>query len=104
MNLSEIALAVSFLLTLGGLALIILRRSLIFYLLGVELLFNAAMLIALVAGARWNNVDGQVLALFLMALSGGALAPTLALAVRVRKELGTSTVEGLRHLREGKDG
>jgi len=103
-NVADIALAIAFVLVLAGLALVLLRRSLIFFLLGVELLFNAAMVIALVGGAVWSNVDGQILALFLMALSGAALAPTLALLVRVRKAFGGSSVDVLRHLRGGRDG
>jgi NADH-quinone oxidoreductase subunit K len=96
----EIALAAATLLFFAGLALILLRRSLIVWLLGAELLFNAALLVALAGAARWHSPSGQVLALFLMALSGAALAPSLALLLRVRRELGTLGVDGLRLLRE----
>jgi NADH-quinone oxidoreductase subunit K len=37
-------------------------------------------------------------------LSGAALAPTLALLLRVRKAFGGSNVDVLRHLRGGRDG
>ena len=96
----EIALVAAALLFFAGLALILLRRSLVFWLLGAELLFNAALLVALAGGARWHAISGQVLALFIMALSGAALAPSLALLLRVRRELGTLNVDGLRLLRE----
>ena len=104
MNLADIALVIAFALVLAGLTLVLLRRSVIFFLLGVELLFSAAMVIALVGGAVWQRVDGQILALFLMAMSGAALAPTLALLLRVRKAFGGSSVDTLRHLRGGRDG
>ncbi|MCY0871240.1 MAG: NADH-quinone oxidoreductase subunit K [Acidithiobacillus caldus] len=103
-NLADFAFVIALALVLAGFALVLLRRSLIFFLLGVELLFNAAMVIALVGGALWNRADGQILALFLMALSGAALAPTLALLLRVRKAFGGSNVDVLRHLRGGRDG
>ncbi|WP_342633518.1 NADH-quinone oxidoreductase subunit K, partial [Acidithiobacillus thiooxidans] len=48
----ELALVIAALLFVIGMALIILRRNLIFLLLGIELLFNAAMVIALAGGAR----------------------------------------------------
>lgn len=96
----EWALIIAALLFLTGVALILLRRSLIFLLLGIELLFNSAMVIALVGEARWHSVTGQVLVVFMMALSGAALALTLALLLRVKQELGADTVEALRGLRE----
>ena len=99
----ELALVIAALLFLAGIALILLRRNLIFLLLGMELLFNAAMVIALVGGARWHSSTGQVLVIFIMALSGAALALTLALLLRVKQELGGDTVDALRHLREEAD-
>ncbi|MFA7495088.1 MAG: NADH-quinone oxidoreductase subunit K [Acidithiobacillus sp.] len=96
----EWALIIAALLFLTGVALVLLRRNLIFLLLGIELLFNSAMVIALVGEARWHSVTGQVLVVFMMALSGAALALTLALLLRVKQELGADTVEALRGLRE----
>ncbi|WP_414040618.1 NADH-quinone oxidoreductase subunit NuoK [Acidithiobacillus sp. M4-SHS-6] len=99
----ELALVIAALLFVVGVALILLRRNLIFLLLGIELLFNAAMVIALAGGARWHSATGQVLVVFMMALSGAALALTLALLLRVKHDLGGDTVDDLRQLREEAD-
>ncbi|MHB1566192.1 MAG: NADH-quinone oxidoreductase subunit NuoK [Acidiferrobacter sp.] len=98
MTTLDIALVVAGLVFFGGLTLILLRREILFILLGVELLFMAAMVVALVGGARWQTSTGQVLVIVFMAVSGAALALTLAVLLRVKRELHVDTVEGLRHL------
>lgn len=95
----DIALLIAGMLFLGGLALILLRREILFMLFGIELLFMTAMVVALVGGARWQTPTGQVLVIFFMATSGGALALTLALLLRAKRELGADSVEQLRQLR-----
>ena len=44
-----------------GLAGLLVRRNLIFILMSIEVMLNAAGLAFVVAGARWGQPDGQVM-------------------------------------------
>ena len=62
-----------------GLIGVLVRRNLIFILLGVEIMFNAAGLAFIVAGAHWGQPDGQVMFIFLLAVAAAEVALGLAL-------------------------
>jgi NADH-quinone oxidoreductase subunit K len=62
-----------------GLAGIIARRSLVFMLLGVEVMLNAAGFAFIVAGAKWGRPEGQVMFIFLLAMAAAEVAVGLAL-------------------------
>jgi NADH-quinone oxidoreductase subunit K len=62
-----------------GLIGVIVRRNLLFILLCVEIMLNAAGLAFIVAGARWAQADGQVMFIFLLAMAAAEVAVGLAL-------------------------
>jgi NADH-quinone oxidoreductase subunit K len=62
-----------------GLIGVIVRRNLLFILLGVEVMLNAAGLGFVVAGARWGQADGQVMFIFLLSMAAAEVAVGLAL-------------------------
>ncbi len=62
-----------------GLIGVIVRRNLLFVLLCVEIMLNAAGLAFVVAGARWAQADGQVMFIFLLAMAAAEVAVGLAL-------------------------
>ena len=62
-----------------GLIGVIVRRNLLFILLSVEVMLNAAGLAFIVAGARWGQPDGQVMFIFLLAMAAAEVAVGLAL-------------------------
>lgn len=73
------SLIISALLFTVGLAIILLRRELLFILMGLEVMFNGAALSAIAAGQYWHNADGQVLTIFLMVVTAAELAVALIL-------------------------
>jgi NADH-quinone oxidoreductase subunit K len=75
----EYGLALAGILFVLGLIGVLARRNLIFILLGVEIMFNAAGLAFIVAGARWAQPDGQVMFIFLLAVAAAEVAVGLAL-------------------------
>jgi NADH-quinone oxidoreductase subunit K len=62
-----------------GLIGILVRRNLLFILLCVEIMLNAAGLAFVVAGARWGQVDGQVMFIFLLTMAAAEVAVGLSL-------------------------
>ncbi len=62
-----------------GLTGIIVRRNIIFTLMSIEIMLNAAGLAFIVAGARWGQPDGQIMFLFILAVAGSEVSVGLAL-------------------------
>jgi NADH-quinone oxidoreductase subunit K len=81
------ALAVA--LFLLGLLGLLARKNLVFVLMSVEIMLNAAGLLFITAGMRWGNPDGQVMLIFVFNLAGAELAVGLALLLRLRGRLTT---------------
>ena len=74
--------AVLFALAVGG---VLVRRNLIFILLSVEIMLNAAGLAFVVAGARWDQPDGQVMFMFILATAAAEVSIGLALVLQLHR-------------------
>lgn len=66
-----------------GLLGVLARRNIVFMLLSVEVMLNAAALAFVVAGARWGQPDGQVMFVFILAVAAAEVAVGLALVLRL---------------------
>jgi NADH-quinone oxidoreductase subunit K len=65
-----------------GVATLLARRNVLFMLIAIEVMLNAAGL-AFVAGAsRWGEADGQVIFLFILTMAAAEVAVGLALVLR----------------------
>ncbi len=62
-----------------GLAGVLARRNLLFILLSIEIMLNAAGLAFVVAGSRWGQADGQVMFLFILTMAAAEVSVGLAL-------------------------
>ena len=71
--------AILFVLGLFG---VLVRRNIVFMLMSVEIMLNAVGLAFIVAGARWNQVDGQVMFLFILAMAAAEVSVGLALVLQ----------------------
>ena len=65
-----------------GLVGVLVRRNIVFMLVCIEVMLNAAALALVVAGARWGQADGQVAFLFVLCVSAAEVAVGLALVLR----------------------
>jgi NADH-quinone oxidoreductase subunit K len=84
---------------LVGLVGLLFRRNLLFTLLSLEIMLNAAGLAFVVAGSRWQQPDGQVMFLIILAVSAAEAAVGLALILGIHRESGTLDSDELRRLR-----
>jgi len=75
--------AVLFFLGLGG--LLAWRANLIMMLVCIEVMLNAVMLVFVGGSARWGNADGQIFALFIMALTSAEVSLALAMVVYLHR-------------------
>lgn len=72
-----------------GLAGVLVRRNVIFILLSIEIMLNAAGLAFVVAGARWASPDGQVMFIFILAMAAAEVSVGLALVLKLYHRLRT---------------
>ena len=72
--------AVLFCIGLGG---VLLRRDIIFMLLSIEVMLNAAGLAFIVAGAKWGQADGQVMFIFILTMAAAEVSVGLALIIQM---------------------
>jgi NADH-quinone oxidoreductase subunit K len=92
-------LALAGVLFLIGLVGVLVRRNLIFMLMSIEIMLNAAGLAFVAAGARWNAPDGQIMFLFIVAMAAAEVSVGLALVLQFyhrKKTLDTNAAGTLR--------
>jgi len=78
---------------LVGVSGVLLRRNVLIILLSIEIMMNGAN-VAVVAVAYYQNMmEGQVLALFIMALAAAEVGVALAVVLLVYRRRGTITAD-----------
>src|SRR3990172_84674 len=66
-----------------GLIGVLVRRNIVFMLMSVEIMLNAVGLAFVVAGARWGQVDGQVMFIFILTMAAAEVSVGLALVLQL---------------------
>jgi NADH-quinone oxidoreductase subunit K len=82
-----------------GLIGLMVRRNLLFMLMSIEVMLNAAGLAFVVAGSRWGQPDGQVMFIFILAMAAAEVAVGLALVLQLyhqHKSLDADAVSEMR--------
>ncbi len=78
-----------------GLAALLARRNAVFMLIAVEVMFNAAGLAFVAAGASHGQTDGMTMFVFILAMAAAEAAVALALVLQLKKRFGTVDVDTL---------
>ncbi|GBQ31013.1 NADH-quinone oxidoreductase subunit NuoK [Gluconacetobacter azotocaptans] len=79
---AQALLLASMLFALGLLGVLV-RRNLLFMLMSIEIMLNAAALAFVAAGMRWHAADGQVMFMMILALAAAEAAVGLAILLRL---------------------
>lgn len=82
-----------------GLAGLVIRRNLLFMLLSLEVMLNAAALAFIAAGALHGEADGQVMYLLVLAIAAAEVAVGLALLLQMQRRFRSLDVDAMRELR-----
>lgn len=96
---AEYGLYLAAVLFILGLVGVLVRRNLLFMLLSLEIMLNAAGLAFVVAGARWGQPDGQVMFIFILAMAAAEVAVGLALLLQLHHHLRTLDVDAASEMR-----
>jgi NADH-quinone oxidoreductase subunit K len=89
----EYVLALAGVLFALGLVGLLVRRNVLFILISIEIMLNAAGLAFVAAGARWGQPDGQVMFLFILATAGAEVSVGLALVLQLYRQFRTLDVD-----------
>ncbi len=68
-----------------GLACVIAWRNLIMILIGIEVMLNAVCLTLVGASAYWQRIDGQIMVIFMMAMTSAEVSISLAMVVYLQR-------------------
>jgi NADH-quinone oxidoreductase subunit K len=86
-------LFLSILLFAMGAACAMTRKGLFMILIGVEVMLNAAGIAFVSAAMRWQDMNGQVMALFVMTAAAAEIAVALALIVCIQRRTGSTNAD-----------
>lgn len=78
----EQGLAVAAVLFILGLVGVMVRRNILFLLMSLEVMMNAAALAFVVAGSRWGQPDGQVMFILILTLAAAEVSIGLAIVLQ----------------------
>ena len=78
---------------------LLVRRNVLFMLISVEIMLNAAGLAFIVAGSRWGQADGQVMFMFILAMAAAEVAVGLALILQISQQLKTLDIDAASSMR-----
>ena len=82
-----------------GLIGLLVRRNIIFILMSIEIMLNAAGLAFVVASLKWGQADGQVMFLFILAVAAAEVSIGLALIIQVYNKFKTLDADKLNKLK-----
>ena len=89
----EHVLALAGFLFLLGLIGVLVRRNVMFLLMSLEVMMNAAGLAFIAAGARWADPDGQIMFMFILALAAAEVAVALGIVVQLARRFESLDVD-----------
>jgi len=95
----EHGLAIAALLFCLGLVGLMVRRNLLFVLMSLEVMMNAAGLAFVVAGSRWAQPDGQVMFILVITLAAAEAAIGLAILLQLYRRFNTLDVDAASEMR-----
>ena len=93
----DLALA-AVLLCLGVVGLLV-RRNILFMLMSLEVMMNAAALAFVVAGARWVQPDGQIMFIMIISLAAAEAAIALAIVLQLHRRFKTLDIDSASEMR-----
>jgi NADH-quinone oxidoreductase subunit K len=86
------------LLFVTGLAGLMIRRNVIFILMALEVMLNASALAFVAAGASWQQADGQVIFMLILAVAAAEVSVGLGLVLQIQRRFRSLDMDQARRL------
>ena len=97
---SQSVMIIAAILFVLGLVGVLTRKNIIFILISLEIMLNAAGMAFIAAGARWSQPDGQIMFLFILAMAAAEVSVGLALIMQAYHQHKTLDVDMMTALRD----
>ena len=78
---------------------IMVRRNILFILISVEIMMNAAALAFVLAGSRWMQPDGQIMFIMILTLAAAEASIGLAIVLRLYHEFQSLDIDAASEMR-----
>ena len=82
-----------------GLAGLLVRRNILFVLMCIEVMMNAAALAFVVAGSRWGQADGQIMFILILSLAASEASVGLAIVFQLYRRYHTLDIDAASEMR-----
>lgn len=82
-----------------GLVGVLTRRNIVFLLMSLEIMLNACGLAFIVASARWEHAEGQVMFLMILTLAAAEVAVGLGLIIQLYRRFHSVDVDVLSQMK-----
>ncbi|MGD8568883.1 MAG: NADH-quinone oxidoreductase subunit NuoK [Gammaproteobacteria bacterium] len=82
-----------------GVTGVLVRRNVLFVLMALEVMLNAAGLAFIVAGAHWSQPDGQLMFILILTLAGAEVSVGLALILQLHRRFHTVDIDAASEMR-----
>ncbi|MEO6698714.1 MAG: NADH-quinone oxidoreductase subunit NuoK [Paraperlucidibaca sp.] len=95
----EHGLALAAVLFCLGVVGLLVRRNILFMLMSLEVMMNAAALAFVVAGARWGQPDGQIMFIMILSLAAAEASIALAIVLQLHRRFKTLDIDSASEMR-----
>jgi len=83
-----------------GLVGLMIRRNVIFILMALEVMLNAAALAFVAAGTAWQQADGQVIFMLILAVAAAEVSVGLGLVLQIHRRFKTLDMDQAQRLKD----
>lgn len=83
-----------------GLIGVLVRRNMIYMLMSIEIMFNSAGLVFVIASTHWKQPDGQVMFIFILTVTAVEVAIALAMILQVYHHFKTLDSDAVNNLKD----
>jgi NADH-quinone oxidoreductase subunit K len=78
---------------------VMIRRNILFMLISIEIMMNAAAMAFVVAGSRWLQPDGQIMFIMILTLAAAEASIGLAIVLRLHRQFHSLDVDAASEMR-----
>jgi NADH-quinone oxidoreductase subunit K len=84
---------------LGFLCLVI-RKNVLYLLIGLEIMINSIALSLVFIGNYWNQINGQIMYIFIITIAASEASIGLAFLINIYKHKNTLNIDSLREIKK----
>lgn len=82
-----------------GLTGVMVRRNILFILISIEIMMNAAAMAFVVAGSRWAQPDGQIMFIMILTLAAAEASIGLAIVLSLYRQFNSLDIDAASEMR-----